>query len=253
MSQRDDPGYLRDVQYRTDANLAARQSIYAYQRPAIDLPARVLDLADIGPDSTVIDVGCGNGAYLAELARRDRRSRSLGVDMSMGMLVAARSRAPLATLLAGDAAAVPLADETVDLAMANHMLYHVPEPEAAIAELRRITRRGGRVIVTLNGADHLRELNAIVADAYLAAGLSSPALEQIRLDDAEPMLRRVFPSVTRHEFTSTLYVPGPEPVLDYVRSMIAADRAFDLAAAVVDRLPDDFTITTNTGVLVGNR
>jgi SAM-dependent methyltransferase len=133
------------------------------------------------------------------------------------------------------------------------MLYHVPEPEAAIAELRRITRRGGRVIVTLNGADHLRELNAIVADAYLAAGLSSPALEQIRLDDAEPMLRRVFPSVTRHEFTSTLYVPGPEPVLDYVRSMIAADRAFDLAAAVVDRLPDDFTITTNTGVLVGNR
>ncbi len=253
MSQRDDPGYLRDVQYRTDANLTARQSIYAYQRPAIDLAARVLDLADIGADSTVIDIGCGNGAYLAELSRRDHRGRSLGVDMSMGMLAAARSRAPLATLLAGDAAALPVADETADLAMANHMLYHVREPEAAIAELRRVTRPGGQVTVVLNGADHLRELNAIVADAYRAAGLSVPPLEQLRLDEAGPMLRRVFSSVTRHEFTSTLCVPGPEPVLDYVRSMIAADLAADLPAMVRDRLPDDFTITANAGVLVCTR
>ena len=39
------PAFLRDVQYRTDANLAARQSIYAYQHPRIDLQARVIDLA----------------------------------------------------------------------------------------------------------------------------------------------------------------------------------------------------------------
>ena len=64
------PAFLRDVQYRTDVNLAARQSIYAYQHPRIDLPARVLDLAAPAPGATVADVGCGNGAYLAELARR---------------------------------------------------------------------------------------------------------------------------------------------------------------------------------------
>jgi SAM-dependent methyltransferase len=62
--------FLRDVQYRTDANLAARQSIYAYQHPRIDLQARVIDLAAPAPGATVADVGCGNGAYLAELAGR---------------------------------------------------------------------------------------------------------------------------------------------------------------------------------------
>ena len=67
------PAFLRDVQYRTDANLAARQSIYAYQHPRIDLQARVIDLAAPAPGATVADVGCGNGAYLAELAGAVRR------------------------------------------------------------------------------------------------------------------------------------------------------------------------------------
>jgi hypothetical protein len=49
MSERSDPwsdrAFLRDVQYRTDANLAARQSMYCYQHPRIDLQARMIDLA----------------------------------------------------------------------------------------------------------------------------------------------------------------------------------------------------------------
>src|ERR1700677_3167984 len=59
-----DRAFLRDVQYRTDANLAARQSIYAYQQPHIDLQARVIDLAAPAAGGTVCDVGCGNGRYL---------------------------------------------------------------------------------------------------------------------------------------------------------------------------------------------
>jgi SAM-dependent methyltransferase len=76
-----DRAFLRDVQYRTDANLAARQSIYAYQHPPIDLPARVLDLAVPAGAGTIVDVGCGNGAYLAELARRGFGGRVVGADL----------------------------------------------------------------------------------------------------------------------------------------------------------------------------
>ena len=86
------PAFLRDVQYRTDANLAARQSIYVYQHPRLDLQARVIDLAAPAPGATVADVGCGNGAYLAELARRGFAGRVLGLDLSLGMLAAARDR-----------------------------------------------------------------------------------------------------------------------------------------------------------------
>ena len=61
-----DGAYLRSVQYKTDANLSARQSIYAFQHPPVDLPARVLDLAAPAASDTVADIGCGNGRYLAE-------------------------------------------------------------------------------------------------------------------------------------------------------------------------------------------
>ena len=84
--------FLRDVQYRTDANLAARQSIYSYQHPHIDLQGRVIDLAAPAAVETVCDVGCGNGTYLAELASRGFAGRVLGLDMSLGMLAAARER-----------------------------------------------------------------------------------------------------------------------------------------------------------------
>jgi tRNA G46 methylase TrmB len=73
MSLWSDRSFLRDVQYRTDANLAARQSTYAYQQPPVDVAGQVLDVAlTAGSDgaSVVADVGCGNGVYLAELARR---------------------------------------------------------------------------------------------------------------------------------------------------------------------------------------
>jgi hypothetical protein len=58
-----DRSFLRDVQYRTDANLTARQSIYAYQQPPVDLIGRVLDLAlPAGRGAEVVaDIGCGNG------------------------------------------------------------------------------------------------------------------------------------------------------------------------------------------------
>lgn len=134
---------LQQGQYRTDANLAARQSLYACQHPRIDLPAVVLDLALAAGGETVADIGCGNGAYLAELARRGHAGPVLGVDLSLGMLAAARRRVPVAALVAGDAAALPLRDHAADLTLAPHMLYHVPDLQGAITELRRITRPGG--------------------------------------------------------------------------------------------------------------
>lgn len=152
-----DRSWLQVAHYGSDAKLAARQSIYAYRRPRLDLPSRVLGLADLRGDETVTDVGCGNGAYLGELIRRRHTGRMLGVDLSIGMLHAARSRVPEAGLISGDASALPLRDDISALTLAMHMLYHLPEPLAAVRELRRITQPAGRVLVVLNGKDHLRE------------------------------------------------------------------------------------------------
>jgi ubiquinone/menaquinone biosynthesis C-methylase UbiE len=285
-----DPAFLRDVQYRTDANLAARQSIYAYQHPRIDLQARVIDLAAPAPGETVADVGCGNGAYLAELARRGFGGRVLGLDMSLGMLAAARERlisvgpvgakvslgaadradaaaapqtagssgsseSPGVALVGADATALPLPDGVADLTLAMHMLYHVPDPSQAVRELRRVTRPGGRVVIGLNAPGHLRELRALVADARGDGRWGRR--ERLTLDNGEVLARSCFSTVARHDFVTELRVPGPQPIADYVRSMSGTQHDADperLVAAVVSRFPVGpgavLTITTHTGCLI---
>jgi len=263
--------FLRGTQYKTDANLAARQSIYAYQHPSIDLAARVLDLAAPAPAATIVDVGCGNGMYLAELASRGRGTRALGVDLSFGMLAAARERltrtgpvgardgsttagASAVALASADATALPLRDGVADVALAPHMLYHVPEPVAALHELRRVTRPGGRVVIVLNGASHLRQLRVAIA---AARGEANPISERITLDEGESLARSVFPRVTRHDFVADLRVPGPAPIADYVRSMSETSHHADperVVAAVVATLPRSpeghFLINSHAGCLI---
>lgn len=261
----DDRAYLRGTQYKTDINLAARQSIYAYQQPRLDLAARVLDLAGPAPSDTIADVGCGNGMYLAELTGRGLPGRVLGVDLSLGMLAAARQRTATAAgpgtsaarvaLAAGDATALPLRDGVADLTLAAHMLYHVPEPADAVRELRRVTRPGGRVVIVLNGAGHLRQLRAAIAAALGDAG--APRGERVTLDDGESTARSLFGQVTRHDFTTELRVPAPEPIADYVRSLPRTRHGADLtdlattAAAAIPKTPEGhYLITTHTGCLI---
>ncbi len=199
-----DRAFLREVQYRTEENLAARQSMYAYQEPKVDLPAVVLDAAGVPSGGVIADIGCGNGAYLAELAKRAVASRVIGMDLSPGMLAAAPARnIGTAALVNADATALPLRPASVDLTLAMHMLYHVPDPLDAVRELRRVTRPGGTVVISLNGADHQEALRA----ALMAAGVSKPG-DRLWLDEGEALVRGVFTSVTRHDFTAPLFPPA---------------------------------------------
>jgi len=248
-----DRAFLRDVQYQSDVNLAARQSIYAYQQPRIDLVAEVLDLVDLPSSGLVADIGCGNGRYLAELSRRAFEGRSLGVDLSAGMLAAARPGAPSAGLAVADVSALPLRDGAAGLSLAMHMLYHVPDPAEAVRELRRVTRPGGLVVVGLNGASHMREMRLVIEQA----GLGYPR-ERVSLDAGEALLRGVFSTVTRYEFPAQLHVPGPGPLADYVGSLSETRKSADPEAVVRDvtarifqnEHASPFTITTHAGCLV---
>jgi SAM-dependent methyltransferase len=259
-----DRDYLTKVQYRDDTNLAARQSIYVYQQPRINLVATVLDLAGLTGRESVAEIGCGNGPYLAGLARRGHAGRLLGVDLSPGMLAITRAAVPSAGVTVGDAQRLPLADSGADVILAPHMLYHVPDPAAAAAEFRRVTRPAGQVLVILNGADHLAELLALAAGTAAALGVGDPGIwaehqrhVSMTLDPGQQLLSGVFEAVERHDFFGQLVLPGPEPVSRYIASMRATQAMPDPAAlttAAVARIPfgpdGTFRVTTHSGLLI---
>jgi malonyl-CoA O-methyltransferase len=99
----------------------------------------------------VLDAGCGSGRYLMHALRRGA-SRITGVDLSPAMLGRARealgelANGERADLRQGDIAAMPVPGSMADLTICGLTLGHLEELAPALAELRRATRPGGRIL-----------------------------------------------------------------------------------------------------------
>lgn len=111
-----------------------------------------LRLLDIAPGERVLDVGCGSGVVTREMARRvGSAGRAVGVDPSPGLLAVARELARDAGLgdrlefHEGTAHRLPFPDSAFDALVCVTVLAHVPQGEAAIPELVRVVRPGGRI------------------------------------------------------------------------------------------------------------
>ena len=180
-------------QYDDERNLRARQRFWEHQDPHFDHVGWVLDLAGLSPGMRVLDAGCGNGLYLRGL--RDRGIAAVGCDLSMGMLRAAAHPA----LLNADVTAVPLRGGALDVALAVHMLYHVPDREAAIRELRRVVAPGGTCIAVTNGSRHTRSLRDLVERAVreqTPGWQLRPATHAFTAENAAAQLSTVFETIT---------------------------------------------------------
>jgi len=108
-------------------------------------------MAPMIPGARVVDIGCGAGTDLLLAALHVGSSgRAIGVDMTAAMRERAQEGAGACGLAhvdvrAGEATALPLDDGSVDVVISNGVLNLVPEKQAAIDEIRRVLKPGGRV------------------------------------------------------------------------------------------------------------
>jgi SAM-dependent methyltransferase len=161
----------------------------------------------------VVDVGCGNGLYHARLEAAG--ARVAGVDHSLGMLRAA----PAAWRVAGGAEALPLRSASFDAALCNHVLYHVPDMELALRELRRVLVPGGRVVIVTNAADFGAELHALHGEAARALGLATDESMAARFTlDHLALVARVFPNARVERLANAFAFPDSDSALRYYAS-----------------------------------
>lgn len=115
--------------------------------PLVDLEEPVVR-AMIGrrPPGSAVDAACGTGRHTAYLLERGHSV--IAIDSSDAMLARVHKRAPRADIRSGNVLALPVSDASVDLALCTLTLTHFEDLECPIAELSRIVKRGGHVILS---------------------------------------------------------------------------------------------------------
>jgi ubiquinone/menaquinone biosynthesis C-methylase UbiE len=177
------------------------------EKHAPDLVARLVRAAHPG---TAVDIGCGTGPLVEELANRG--INAIGVDSSQGVLDAARQRVPGARFELGSVTALPFVDQSIDAATLIEVVEHLDDEtlHAAITEVARILRPGGVLMVTTPNAEelsastrqcpdcgaefhvyqHVRRWTASTLHAYLDARRFSAKVHALRFVERGPMLEQ---------------------------------------------------------------
>jgi SAM-dependent methyltransferase len=112
----------------------------------------IADAASVASEDRVLDVGCGTGVLTRAAADRVAdESQVTGLDLNEGMLAVARRLRPRIDWRLGDATTLPLPDDSYDVVLSQFSLMYFPDRSAAIAEMVRVLRPGGRLAVAVWG------------------------------------------------------------------------------------------------------
>ena len=201
------------------------------------------------PHGDVLEIGCGSGLLWINIAPLLPPLRLTLTDLSEGMVAAAAAAvAPLPGIeltaaQACDAESLPFDDASFEVAMANHMLYHVPDPALTAAELARVLRPGGVLLAATNGPHHLNAVSDLQVQVF---GSSPRELVSRRFgkENGAAILGRAFASVEWHDHPGTLECPDPDAVVSYIASTALAqesppEKMDELRAAVDARFAAD--------------
>src|SRR5690606_22290056 len=215
-----DRSYLRHVQYRDSSRLAARARLHVKYgtAPVAWFPWLATQIA-WPAGAQVLEVGCGAGWMWAEASARLSSDLDLTLtDLSEGMVAEAVGRVrPLGRYrrISGrvaDAQDLPFRAAAFDVVVANYVLHHVPDARRAVAEMARVVRPGGTVVVACVGDEHLAELHQIRREVFGDFWADGPA-SGFGAEGGADVLRRSFAQVDWRAYRDRLDCRDPDDVV----------------------------------------
>ena len=211
--------------YATDRNLRICEDVHArYSVPQVDFPQWTLDTITWSGNETVLDIGAGTGSHYARLIQAQPDINYYALDLSPHLLHCHPCTAD--RMIQGDAMRLPYADNSFDLVMANHVLYHLNDIDTCLKDIKRVLKPEGRLLATTDSLHSLPELQVLIRRAIVllsenGARVSPPALpcDAFALENGTRILSHHFYAVVRHDLPCQLIFDDIDPAIEYLDSM----------------------------------
>lgn len=212
-------------QYRDPSNLQARIQLHEqFSTNKYSLLLWAFDQFELPASSRILELGCGTGKLWRANLHRIPESWSLILsDFSAGMIRQAGKN------LAGhrkefsfarfDTQNIPFEDEQFDAVVANFMLYHLPDLDQGLSEIRRVLKPNGKLYAATNGQNHMKELDDLTA-GYVPHVPVGEVVSTFTLESGRSPLKHFFTSVELRRREDGLRVTEVSPLVAYSLSRI---------------------------------
>jgi len=255
--------YLRGDQYKNSRNLGDRAQLHhRFSTNPVNWLNWIFPFLDLQSQSNVLECGSGPGwLWRNNLDRIPDECCITVTDLSPGMVDEAKESLASSdhdfTFQETDIANLPFEDDSFDVVVANHMLYHVPDRNKALSETQRVLKPNGLLVATTVGKDHMHELRELARQ--LAPELENSFKQAnitFTLENGRAQLEPWFASVELHYYESNLKVTEVEPILAYVLSSSEVrasvdEQSIQSATLELERMIFErgtFNISTNSGL-----
>ncbi|WP_105616448.1 class I SAM-dependent methyltransferase [Vallitalea okinawensis] len=250
-------------QYKNSCNLSARLNLHSFNTNKLDWHVWFFEKMDIPENSKILELGCGNGVLwqVNKQAVKENWDITLS-DFSEGMLQDSKQNISIEKVKFEiiDIQEIPYEDESFDIIIARHMLYHVPDIDKALSEVKRVLKPNGKFYVSTNGKGHMQELIELVKkyDKYINFNPSKFA-DKFGIENGNEMLKQYFNNVSAENFDGQIVVHKAEPVVSYVTSIISAkeclsnEQELESFYKYIEKEIDKkgtFSITTKVGMFI---
>ena len=253
-------------QYRNSSNLTAR--IDLHNRYSVNRQGWfpwLFSLLHLRDGMKVLELGCGDGALWTKNPNPGAEHLEISLsDISDGMVRDARRNITQAlreytdcfSYYTFDCSLIPFEKSSMDLVIANHVLFYCEDIRKVLQESRRVLRDGGRFICSAYGSSHMQEITQLVQEFDPHIVLSADRLyERFGLDSGRQILEQsgLFDSIELNRYEDSLVVTDAQPLIEYIlschgnqnRYLINRYREFRLF--VEDRVCGGLHITKDAG------